>query len=122
MLGSVAGRSMNVAVVGAGRMGAQIGCEYALGGHEVVLVARDHRAALERAEAGLALLREHRIARTAAVKAVRERLATTSNARSLEGCDLVVESLPDDLELKTEVLGPVAERNPEAIVRPTRRR
>jgi 3-hydroxyacyl-CoA dehydrogenase len=33
-------RPLRVAVVGAGLMGTQIGCEYALGGHEATLVAR----------------------------------------------------------------------------------
>src|SRR5919109_641215 len=36
---------MRVLVAGAGLMGSQIGCEYALGGHDVVLQARDLAAA-----------------------------------------------------------------------------
>jgi ketopantoate reductase len=31
---------MKIAVVGAGRMGSQIGCEYAIDGHDVLFVAR----------------------------------------------------------------------------------
>lgn len=48
---------MNVLVVGAGLMGAQIGVEYALGGHDVALYARDASAVagrVKRAEAAAA--------------------------------------------------------------------
>ena len=38
---------MRVLVLGAGIMGAQVGCEYALGGHEVTLTAR-HLDRIER--------------------------------------------------------------------------
>ena len=41
---------MNVLVVGAGLMGAQIGVEYALGGHDVALYARDASAVAERVQ------------------------------------------------------------------------
>ena len=37
--------AVRVAIIGAGLMGAQIGCEYALGGHDVVLHSRDADAA-----------------------------------------------------------------------------
>ncbi len=50
---------MRVAIVGAGLMGAQIGCEYALGGHDVTLIARDAAAAEQRVEASLQLVEEH---------------------------------------------------------------
>lgn len=38
--------AVRVAILGAGLMGAQIGCEYALGSHDVVLHARDSVARL----------------------------------------------------------------------------
>jgi 3-hydroxyacyl-CoA dehydrogenase len=106
---------MKVAIVGAGLMGAQIGCEYALGGHDVVLVARNAAAARERAEAGLRLLLEHGLAESAAVEEARDRLSVGA-ADGLTGCELVVESLPERLALKVEVLRPVAAANPDAIL------
>jgi 3-hydroxyacyl-CoA dehydrogenase len=52
--------AVRVAIVGAGSMGgAQIGCEYALGGHEVALRARDPDGARARADAGFAVLHKH---------------------------------------------------------------
>ena len=46
---------MRVLVLGAGRMGAQIGCEYVCGGHDVTFAARDLDAAAARVEEALAL-------------------------------------------------------------------
>jgi 3-hydroxyacyl-CoA dehydrogenase len=42
-----------VALVGAGLMGSQIGCEYALAGCEVVWIVRDRAAAQARIDAAL---------------------------------------------------------------------
>lgn len=97
-------------------MGAQIGVEYALGGHEVVLVARDTDAALGRAEAALALLLEHGLRTHEDVAAARSRLAVGSEPRAAAGVDLVVESLPEDLALKTGVLRDALVAAPTAIV------
>lgn len=107
---------MRVAVVGAGLMGAQIGCEYALGGHEVTLVARNGHKALERAEAGLRLVQELRLASAAEIEAAEERLSVALDAGGVEACDLIVESLPENLQLKAEVLGPFVQTSPGAIV------
>jgi 3-hydroxybutyryl-CoA dehydrogenase len=107
---------MRVAVVGAGLMGAQIGCEYALGGHEVTLVARNGHAALERAEAGLRLMEELGLAAPAAIDEARGRISVGLDAGGIGPCDLAVESLPENLQLKAEVLAPVARSSPEAIL------
>jgi len=104
---------MRVVVVGAGLMGAQIGAEYALGGHDVQLVARDAGAARARAEAALELLETHGLADGAAA---RGRLQATSDLRAAAECDLAVESLPEELELKAELLRVVAEASPGAIL------
>jgi 3-hydroxybutyryl-CoA dehydrogenase len=96
---------MRVAVLGAGLMGAQIGCEYALGGHDVALHARDLEAARRRAEAGLALVRDHGLATADAVEAASGRLSYSASPESAAAqAELLVESLPEELELKAQVL------------------
>jgi len=106
-----------VAIVGAGLMGAQIGCEYALGGHDVVLQARDAHAARARAEAGFAMLAAHALRTTAEVADAAARVTVTdSAAAAADGAALLVESLPEDLELKTTVLGAALAAADEPIV------
>jgi 3-hydroxybutyryl-CoA dehydrogenase len=80
----------DVVVVGAGRMGSQIGTEYARAGHRVTFLVRS------RGRAGAA----------PAVESADE-IATAP--------ELVVESLPEDLELKASVVRPLLARWPEAI-------
>jgi 3-hydroxybutyryl-CoA dehydrogenase len=97
---------VNVVVLGAGLMGAQIGCEYLLAGHTVTFVARDLDRASERIERGLELAGQlglfpaHRAAETAS----RMRLLTEPDLEP----DIVVESLPEDLSLKVSLLAPIA--------------
>lgn len=97
-------------------MGAQIGCEYALGGHEVVLIARDADAARRRAEAGLELLRRHALRSGRELGDAAARIATAVDPGVAQGADLLVESLPEKLELKTAVLGRAVEAAPGAII------
>ena len=99
---------MRVVVVGAGLMGAQIGVEYALAGHEVQLVARNEAAAHARAEAALELLETFGLADGTAA---RGRLHASADLAAL-----AVESLPEDLDLKVELLRVVAKASPDAIL------
>jgi 3-hydroxybutyryl-CoA dehydrogenase len=96
-------------------MGAQIGVEYALGGHEVMLVARNPTPALERADSALATVREHGLALDSAVQDARDRLSVTADPAK-EGWELVVESVPEDMEVKADLLRPLAEGSPEGIL------
>lgn len=108
---------MRVTVLGAGLMGAQIGCEYALGGHAVVLHARDVDGAQERAEAGFDLLERHGLRPPAEAAAARARVSAAPDpAAAADGADLLVESLPEDLDLKAAVLRRALEAAPGAIV------
>jgi len=107
---------MKVTVVGAGLMGAQIGCEYALGGHEVTLVARDAAAAAERFERALELVREHGLATPEQAEAAAARTAARAELAAVATCDLAVESVPEDLPLKAELLRVVADASPAAIL------
>src|SRR2546421_5094782 len=102
---------MRVAIVGAGLMGAQMGGEYALGGHDVTLIARDAAAVERRVEAALQLVEEHALGETAPA---RDRLRVTTDPAV--DCDLAVESVPEDLELKARLLREVAARSPEAVL------
>jgi 3-hydroxybutyryl-CoA dehydrogenase len=106
---------MRVVVIGAGLMGAQIGVEYALGGHEITLVARNTNRALERAEAALDLVLTHRLRAENEIDAARERLTVTSDPAS-DDWNLVVESVPEDMGLKARLLRPLAAGSPEAII------
>lgn len=107
---------MKVLIVGAGLMGAQIGCEYALGGHEVALFARNPEAAWGRFEHGLETLRAHGLASAEEAEAVRARTHAASDLRELGPCDLAVESLPEELDLKAELLRAVADASPTAVL------
>lgn len=107
---------VNVLIVGAGLMGAQIGCEYALGGHGVALLARNPEAARSRFERGLETVRAHGLASSEAVEAARARARFTSDLNEVVACDLAVESLPEDLELKAGLLGHIGEASLGAVL------
>jgi len=107
---------VKVLIVGAGLMGAQIGCEYALGGHGVALLARNPEAAWRRFELGLEVVRAHGLASAEEVEAVRARSWVASDLREVVPCDLAVESLPEDLDLKAGLLRAVAQASPAAVL------
>jgi 3-hydroxybutyryl-CoA dehydrogenase len=98
-------------------MGAQIGCEYALGGHDVVLHARDLARARARVDAGLELVRQHELRPDADVDEAGRRISTAEDAgAAAEGAALVVESLPEDLELKASILRVAVDAAPSAVI------
>ncbi len=100
----------NVAIVGAGVMGAQIGQVLAAAGHAVRLhdVSADQlRGALERIEHdrfGLRKAVERRKLTTEQVGATLRRITTTADlAGACADADLVVEAVPEDVGLKVRV-------------------
>jgi 3-hydroxybutyryl-CoA dehydrogenase len=109
-----------VAIVGAGLMGAPIGCEYALAGCPVQWIVRDRPRAEQRVEQALALALQHGLAGETAVARARASMSwdteEAAGATALDEPELIVESLPEELALKAEVLGPLAARHPDAIV------
>ena len=101
---------MKVVVLGAGRMGAQIGVEYLLAGHDVAFSARDTAAVTERVRDGLALV--ERLGRDLGAAGSWR----VSADPDIDGVELIVESLPEDLSLKASLLAPLAAAAPAAIV------
>lgn len=95
----------------------QIGCEYAIGGHRVNLVSRDLDALTARIDAGFQTLVDLLDKSAAAVNAARQNIwLTDSVADAATGCDIVVESLPEDLDLKIELLREAAAASPAALL------
>lgn len=114
-------KGVNVLVLGAGLMGSQIGCEYALGGCSVTMIARNIDAAQERIGAALELISRERLAGAAELAQARSRIRTrpASDApweATETPTDLIVESLPEDIELKRRTLAPIAAREPGALL------
>lgn len=107
---------VHVLVIGAGLMGAQIGCEYALGGHDVSLLARRPKQVVVRVGAALDLLAREQLAPEQTIDDAGARLRVVETLADALPCDLAVESLPEDLELKAELLGAVARACPDAIL------
>jgi 3-hydroxybutyryl-CoA dehydrogenase len=116
-----------VAIVGAGLMGAQIACEYSLAGHPVLLVVRDRAGAEERVERALALVLHHGLATDADVALARSRMTYRDASNAPAGAsgggpgaedsiDLLVESLPEQLDVKAAVLRDLCARHPDAIL------
>lgn len=109
--------SEHVAIVGAGLIGSQIGSEYALGGCEVSWIVRDAPSAERRVDEVLELARRHALADEAALAGARERMRFTEDWRTAkDALGLIVESLPENIELKAAVLSELCARHPEAIV------
>lgn len=107
---------MKVALLGPGLMGAQIACEYALGGHEVVVLARRPEVAGERIDRGFATAHEHGLATAENVAAARERLTIAGDVAAARDAQIIVESVVEDVAVKAAALAPVIEVAPEAIV------
>lgn len=109
-----------VAVAGAGLMGAQIGAEYALAGHDVVLITRSPesaKAALGRAHAAIRGLMAHGLVPVARGEAALPRLRTSTDL--MAACadrDVIVESVAEDLGAKADVLDAAARSAPGAIL------
>lgn len=91
-------------------MGAQIGIEYQSGGHDVVFLARDVRLLEERLAAGVALARQIGIDPSAGVGHI------AAHTDIVEDIEIIVESLPEDVDLKVKKLLPLAAAYPQALI------
>jgi 3-hydroxybutyryl-CoA dehydrogenase len=107
---------MKIAVLGPGLMGAQIAVEYALGGHDVVALARRPDVAAERIEQAFTTLARHALATTEQLDGARQRLAIDRDPAAATDARIIVESVVEDLNEKAAALAPVMAVAPEAII------
>jgi 3-hydroxybutyryl-CoA dehydrogenase len=107
---------VNVVVLGPGLMGSQIGCEYALGGHDVTFLARRPEVARERIARVIETARIHELATEDDLVAAQERIGIASDIAAAEGADLIVESVVEDLGAKARALAPVVANAQRATV------
>jgi 3-hydroxybutyryl-CoA dehydrogenase len=107
---------MKIVLLGPGLMGSQIACEYALGGHEIVVLARRPDVAGERIERGFSTARVHGLANPEDVAAARKRMTIAEETDGGDGARIIVESVVEDLAEKKGALLPIVARNPDAIV------
>ncbi len=109
----------NIAVVGGGTMGTGIVYTAALSGAEVWVVEPDDRRAevmrrsIDDAAAGGIKRGKLDVQQAAALKNRIRRLAAV--AELPEGLDLVIETVPERLELKHQVLAAIADKHPDII-------
>ena len=107
---------MKIVLLGPGLMGSHIACEYALGGHEVVVLARRPNVARERIERGFATAREHGLASPDQIAAARDRVTISEDIAATDGARIIVESVVEDLAEKQAALQPVVARNSDAMI------
>lgn len=107
---------MEVVVVGAGLMGSQIAAEYALGGHRVHCYARNPETTRTRVEQTFATVLRLGLHDDGLTMEAAESVTVTDALDAIEHCDFVIESVPEDLPLKGEVLTPIAARFPAAVI------
>jgi 3-hydroxybutyryl-CoA dehydrogenase len=107
---------MDVVVVGAGLMGSQIAAEYALAGHEVQCLARHPEATRARADEALETALRLGLHDAEETRAAAQRLTVAGSLVEIMRCDLVVESVPEELALKGEVLSPIAAHFAGAVI------
>lgn len=107
---------MKIVLLGPGLMGAQIACEYALGGHEVTVLARRPEVAQERIARGFATALAHGLANEEMAARAGEAISVTTEVAESAGGEIIVESVVEDLEKKVAALLPVLTHSPEAIV------
>jgi len=93
---------MRIVVVGAGLMGTQIACEFALGGHTVELVSRHPEKAGARVDEGLREAASTGIFTHEQASAARASVTVASSATP--GFELALESVTEDFDLKVDVL------------------
>ncbi|MEA2585511.1 MAG: 3-hydroxybutyryl-CoA dehydrogenase [Thermomicrobiales bacterium] len=109
--------SMNVFVVGAGRMGSQIACEYAVGGHHVTVMGRTPAAAQQRVADAFETALQAGIVSADRASEARQRVRVVGDLTAFDGTpDFVCESILEDATAKGEMLREVAERWPEATI------
>lgn len=95
-------------------MGSQIACEYALGGHDVVVVTRSPESASARVKRAFDLVQRENLVDTETATEAGTRLRFANDLRI--ACDVAIEALPEQFGLKSDVLKEVAEHAPRAVL------
>lgn len=108
---------MKIAVAGPGLMGSQIGCEFAIGGHEVVFLVNRPPEAERRVTEAFDFAATLDLWPAGAVTSGRERVSFAGRVDELDPATaLVVESIVEEREAKFALLRAAAERMPDAIL------
>lgn len=109
---------VNVGVYGGGRMGAGIAHAFLLAGSSVRIIEADNTAAAAAAARVAASLTKaaDRGTLNGPVQHVMDRLNVTSDPADLGACGLVVEAVPEVVDLKIRVLTRIEEFAPEAVL------
>ncbi|MGO9487697.1 MAG: 3-hydroxyacyl-CoA dehydrogenase family protein [Solirubrobacteraceae bacterium] len=106
-----------VALLGDGPEAAQIGAEYALGGCSVLSLTADPEASRLSLEDALRAASQHGLAGPADLERARALISHHGVGDSTEDrLTLIVEALPEQLELKAAAISQLAEGHPEALV------
>lgn len=108
-----------IAVLGLGTMGAQVACDYAIGGHPVTGVPSSLERGCAAIDAALRLAIELGRVAVGDEGEVRARMEVTTSAelsRSGEAPAVIVDCLPEDLDLKAAVIAPLAAQWNDAII------
>jgi 3-hydroxybutyryl-CoA dehydrogenase len=109
-----------VAVVGGGRMGAQIAAEYALAGYQVEVSNRTKASsdlAIGHSRRALDALVKFGLTTAVDAQSARDRLAAAADlAEACSSASIVVEAVTEDFETKVEVLSAVSLLAPQAIL------
>lgn len=109
-----------IAMLGDGESGAQIGCEYALGGCSVIWLTSEQERSAQRVESVLRLAAARGLAGPTDLERARSLIAHAAPGEGKEGrLTLIVEVLPENLEEKAAALGALAGAHPEALLATT---
>jgi 3-hydroxybutyryl-CoA dehydrogenase len=108
---------MNIVVAGPGLMGSQIGCEFAIGGHEVAFLVNRPEEAERRVDAAFDLAATLDLWPAEAVAAGRARVSFAADVAALDpASELFLESIVEERTAKFEVLRAAADRLPTAVL------
>src|SRR5438105_14764998 len=108
---AVPDRLQTVAVVGNGIIGHGVSQVFAMAGRDVRMIGRADaslRTAMERIADSLALFKEHGLISDSESAAALARVSTTTRLEDAADAQLVVEALPEDPRLRTDLSGPPA--------------
>jgi 3-hydroxybutyryl-CoA dehydrogenase len=108
---------LKIVVAGPGLMGSQIGCELAIGGHEVTYLVNRADEARRRVEAAFALAGTLGLWPNGAVASARDRVSLAESVTELApDVGLFLESIVEQREPKIKLLREAAGRLPSAIL------